>query len=192
VSSIGIVGGLTNNNGEIGWEFGDLRGIRASCATSEFVGVGEIVLHGDFDGRVYRQERGVSQNGEDIVAIYSTPYLDFGDTEVRKVLHRINTFVRAEGPFTLNLSLQYDWGDQDTARPSSYDQESAGAPTVFGAPNVAYGGINVTYGGNSRPVMISDLQGSGYSVCATFVSVGQTAPHTIQGMVFEFALSGRR
>jgi hypothetical protein len=192
VSSIGIVGGLTNNGGEIGWEFGDLRGIRASCATSEFVGVDEIVLHGDYDGRVYRQERGNSQDGENIVAIYSTPYLDFGDTEVRKVMHRINTFVRAEGPFTLNLSLQYDWGDQDTARPSAYDQESAGAPTVFGAPNVAYGGTNVTYGGNSRPVMISDLQGSGYSVRATFVSVGQSAPHTIQGMVFEFALSGRR
>jgi hypothetical protein len=192
ISSIGIVGGLVNNDGQIGWEFGDLRGIRASCATSEFVGVDEIVIHGDYDGRVYRQERGNNQNGEDIVAIYSTPYLDFGDTEVRKVMHRINTFIRAEGPFTLNLSLQFDWGDQDTARPSAYDQQSAGAPTVFGAPGVSYGGVNVTYGGNSRPVMISDLQGSGYSVRATFVSVGQAAPHTIQGMVFEFALSGRR
>lgn len=191
-SSIGIIGGLTNNDGQISWEFGDLRGIRASCATSEFVGVEEFVLHGDYDGNVYRQERGQNFNGEDIVAIYSTPYLDFGDTEIRKVLHRINTFVRAEGPFTLNLSLQYDWGDQDTARPNSYDQESLGAPTVFGGININYGGSNVTYGGNNRPVMISDLQGSGYSVRATFVSVGQTAPHTIQGMVFEFALSGRR
>jgi hypothetical protein len=191
-TSLGIVGGLTTANGTLAWEFGELLGIRASCATSEYVGITEFVLHGDYDGVVYRQEQGTAFNGQDIVSIYSTPYLDFGDTEVRKVLHKINTFVRAEGPFTLNVSLQYDWGDQDTARPSPYDQTSTGAPTVYGGRNITFGGTNVKYGGNTRPVMLSDIQGSGYSVRATFVTVGQTAPHSIQGMVFEFALSGRR
>lgn len=191
-TSLGIVGGLTSMNSTIAWEFGELLGIRASCATSEYVGITEFILHGDYDGVVYRQEQGNSFNGEDIPSIYSTPYLDFGDTEVRKVLHKLNTFVRAEGPFTLNVSLQYDWGDQDTARPSPYDQTSTGAPTVYGGRNITFSGTNVKYGGNTRPVMLSDIQGSGYSVRATFVTVGQTAPHSIQGMVFEFALSGRR
>lgn len=192
VNSLGIVGGLTSRDGSLAWEFGELLGMRASCATSEYIGTEEFVLHGDYDGVVYRQEQSNSFNGEDIVSIYSTPYLDFGDTEVRKVLHKINTFVRAEGPFTLNVSLQYDWGDQDTARPSPYDQTSAGAPTVYGGRNITFSGDNVKYGGNTRPVMLSDIQGSGYSVRATFVTVGQTIPHSIQGMVFEFALSGRR
>lgn len=192
INGIGIVGGLTNKNGQIAWEFGELLGFRASCTTSEYIGREEFVIHGDYNGKVYRQEQGQSFDGLDIVSIYSTPYLDFGDTEVRKVPHRINTFVRAEGPFTLNLSLQYDWGDQDTARPSSYTQTSTGAPTVYGGRNIVYGGENVQYGGNSRPVIISDLQGSGYSVRATFVTSGQSAPFSIQGIVFEFALSGRR
>jgi len=120
LNSIGIIGGLVNNNGQISWEYGELLGIRASCTTSEYIGRDEFILHGDYNGRIYRQEQGESFDGNDIVSIYSTPYLDFGDTEVRKVPHRINTFVRAEGPFTLNLSLQYDWGDQDTARPSAF------------------------------------------------------------------------
>jgi len=152
----------------------------------------EFVLHGDYDGRVYRQEVGNNFDGEDIVSIYSTPYLDFGDTEIRKVLHKINTFIRAEGPFTLNVTLDYDWGDTEVAKPSAYSQSSTGAPTVYGGRSIDYGGDNVQYGGNSKPVMLSDIQGSGYSARATFVTVGQSAPHSIQGMVFEFALAGRR
>jgi hypothetical protein len=174
INGIGLVGGLTNRNGQIEWEYGELLGFRASCTTSEYIGREEFVIHGDYK------------------SIYSTPYLDFGDTEVRKVPHRINTFVRAEGPFTLNLSLQYDWGDPDTARPSSYNQSATGAPTVYGGRNITFGGENVQYGGSSKPVIISDLQGSGYSVRATFVTSGQSAPFSIQGIVFEFALSGRR
>jgi len=191
-NSIGILGGLSNRGGQISWEYGDLLGIRASCTSSEYIGREEFVLHGDYDGRVFRQEVGNSFNGSDIVSIYSTPYLDFSDTQIRKVLHKINTFVRAEGPFTLNISISYDWGDQFTAQPSSYTQSSTGAPTVYAGRNINFGGDNVQYGGNSRPVMLSDIQGSGYSSRLTYVTVGQSAPHSIQGMVFEFSLAGGR
>jgi hypothetical protein len=192
VNSIGVLGGLTDRGGQIGWEYADLLGFRASCTSSEYVGREEFVLHGDYDGRVYRQEVGNSFDGEDIVSVYSTPYLDFGDTEIRKVLHKINTFIRAEGPFTLNVTLDYDWGDIEVAKPSAYSQSSTGTPTVYDGRSISYGGDNVQYGGSSKPVMLSDIQGSGYSARATFVAFGQSAPHSIQGMVFEFALAGRR
>ena len=67
------------------------------------------MLHGDYDGKVYRQERNTTFNGTDIVAIYATPYLDFGETEERKVIRKINTFIRAEGPLEMNLSIAFDW-----------------------------------------------------------------------------------
>jgi len=191
VDSIGVIGGLTDRGGQINWEYSELTGIRASCTSSEYIGREEFVLHGDYDGKVYRQETGNSFNGSDIISIYSTPYLDFGDTEVRKVLHKINTFIRAEGPFTLNLSLDYDWGDPEVVRPSAYNQSATGSPTVYRGDNVTYSGENVQYGG-SKPIMLSDIQGSGYSARATFVTVGQDAPHSIQGLVFEFSLAGRR
>ena len=97
-NSYGIIGGLANKEGGIGWEFGELNGIRASCTTSDYIGRNEFVLHGDYDGKVYQQEQGTDFNGQDIIAVYATPYLDFGDTEVRKTLRKVNTFVRAEGP----------------------------------------------------------------------------------------------
>jgi hypothetical protein len=190
--SIGIIGGLTDSSGSIGWEFGELLGIRASCCTSDYVGTTELILFGDHDGKVYQQEKGTSFNGSNIISVYSTPYLDFGETEQRKELRKINTFVRAEGPFEMNLAVDYDWGDYNTAVPSTYTQSSAGAPTIYAGRNVTYNGTNIVYGGASKPVMTSSIQGSGFSCRATFVTDGQSEPFSIQGLVFEFSAAGRR
>jgi hypothetical protein len=190
--SYGIIGGLADQQGSIGWEFGELTGIRASCCTSDYIGRTEFILHGDYDGKVYRQEQGTSFNGEDILAVYATPYLDFGDTETRKTMRKVNTFVRAEGPVEIFLSMAYDWGDYNTSRPSSYSQTSAGGPVEYGGRNIDFAGANILYGGNSKPIMTSDIQGSGFSSRATFVTVGQSEPYSIQGLVFEFSISGRR
>ena len=190
--AIGIIGGLTDTSGSIEWEFGELLGIRASCATSDYVGTDEIILHGDHDGKVYRQENGTSFNGSNIISVYATPYLDFGETEQRKVIRKLNTFVRAEGPFEMNLAVDYDWGDYNTKAPSTYTQTSAGAPTTYAGRNINYNGSNVIYGGASKPIMTSDIQGSGFSVRATFVTDGQSEPFSIQGLVYEFSAAGRR
>lgn len=190
--SIGIIGGLTNSSGAIAWEFGELLGIRASCCTSGYIGTTEYILHGDYDGKVYRQENGTSFNGGDIVSIYATPYIDFGETEQRKTLRKINTFIRAEGPFEMLLSMTYDWGDGNVSTPATYSQASTGAPTKYGGRNITYNATNVLYGGSSKPIMTSDIQGSCFAAQATYVTVGQTEPFSIQGMVFEFTMAGRR
>jgi hypothetical protein len=190
--SEGIVGGLTDVTGSLNWEFGGLLGIRASCCSSEFIGTEEFVLHGDYDGRVYRQEQGKDFDGLDIVAIYATPYYDLNESEVRKTIRKVNTFLRAEGPFEMNLAVAYDWGDYATARPSSYTVESQGGPTVYAGRSISYSGPNVIYGGTSKPIMTYDTQGSGFSVRATYVTVGQFDPYTIQGIVFEYSVAGRR
>ena len=88
--------------------------------------------------------------------------------------------------------MTYDWGDGDVSTPATYSQESAGAPTRYGGRNISYNATNVLYGGSSKPIMTSDIQGSGFSAQATFVTVGQTEAFSIQGMVFEFTAAGRR
>jgi hypothetical protein len=192
IDSYGIIGGLADKQGSMGWEFGELTGIRASCCTSDYIGRTEYVIHGDYDGKVYHQEQGTSFNGSDILAVYATPYLDFGDTETRKTMRKVNTFIRAEGPVEIFLSMSYDWGDYSTSQPSTYSQSSAGGPVRYRENSVTYNGANILYGGNSKPIMTSDIQGSGFSSRATFVTSGQTKPYSIQGLVFEFSISGRR
>lgn len=194
--SRGIIGALSASGGGIGWEFGEIEGIRVSCTTSGYIGTTEYIIHGDYDGKVYQQEYGTSFNGNDIVSIYSTPYLDFGDTEERKVMRKVNTFVRAEGPFELLLSMQFDWGDISVARPSTYSQKSDGQPVIYNGRDITYvvgdGTSNIIFGGASKPIMTTDIQGSGFSARASYVSIGQDKPHTIQGLVFEYSVAGRR
>lgn len=191
-SSVGIIGGLRSADQRLGWEFGELLGIRASCCDSAYVSGIELVLHGDYDGKVYKQESGKSFNGADIVAIYTTPYFDFGDTETRKIFRKVNTFVRAEGPITMNMSLTYDWDDPRITRPSTYTQDSAGAPVKYNTLGISYAGTNVNYGGTDKPIIITPIQGSGYAVQLTYVTLGVFDPYSIQGMVFEFSVAGRR
>jgi len=189
--SYGIIGGLRAVDTSVQWEFGELRGIRASVCTSGFVGREEFVLHGDYDGKVYRQERGTSFDGRDILSIYQTPYNDFGDTEVRKTMRRINTFIRAEGPFTMNITMTFDWDEPEVKVPNSYSSTSAGAPTKYKGDNINYGSVSAVYGGVEKPVIQTPVQGSGFSAQVTYVTLGTDASHSIQGIVFEFSIAGR-
>lgn len=92
----------------------------------------------------------------------------------------------------MNVSVAYDWNDTDTAKPASYSQASSGAPIVYAGRDINYSGTNTKYGGNEKPIMSTDIQGSGYAVKVTFVTLGENSAHSIQGMVFEFSVAGRR
>ncbi len=87
------------SGGGIQWEWGRLFGIRANVATSDFVTLKRSFFTGDFNGGVYRQESGVSFNGQDIISVYAPPFLDQGDTEVSKTYRAVNLFLRPEGVF---------------------------------------------------------------------------------------------
>ena len=190
--SFGIIGGLRSADQRLGWEFGELVGIRASCCASAYVGSSELVIHGDYNGKVYQQEKTNQFDGADILSVYATPFFDYGDTEVKKTMRKANTFIRAEGPLTLNMAVTYDWEDPNTAKPSSYSQESSGAPVRYKGKNINYAGTNINFGGTEKPIVTTSLQGSGYACQVTYVTLGNFAPYSIQGIVFEFSIAGRR
>jgi len=190
--SYGIIGGLRSADQRLGWEFGELIGIRASTCTSAYVNRTELVLHGDYNGKVYKQETGSTFDGESILGVYQTPYFDFGDTEVRKTMRKVNAFIRAEGPITMNMAVNYDWDDPTVGKPASYTQESKGAPVRYRGRNINYSGTNINYGGNEKPIIVTDVQGSGFACQLSFVTYGDFNPYSIQGIVFEFSIAGRR
>tara|TARA_R110002153_G_scaffold6558_2_gene30233 strand:+ start:3696 stop:5552 length:1857 start_codon:yes stop_codon:yes gene_type:complete len=190
--AFGIIGGLRTSDQRLGWEFGELLGIRASCTTSGYIGGTEFVFHGDFDGKVYRQEQGNTFADENIVAVYSTPFYDFGDTEIRKIMRKVNTFIRAEGPLEMNLAVVYDYFSSDVSNPTSYLETSKGQPVQYRGQNINYNSPLVTYGGSEKPILHTPIEGSGNAVQITYVTTGDFAPYSIQGLVFEFTISGRR
>jgi hypothetical protein len=61
--AFGIIGGLRFANNSVGWEFGELLGIRSFVAYSDIINSIETTVHGDLDGYVFKQESGNSFNG---------------------------------------------------------------------------------------------------------------------------------
>lgn len=187
-SSFGILGGLKAYSDSPTWEFSKTKGIRVSCVTSGYFGSpsSEYVIHGGFDGKVYRQEVGNSFNGANIFAQYSTPYIDFGAPSIRKTPNKITVFTRPEGDVTLQTAINYDWGSEAATNPASYTADSEGGPSVYGTAVYGTG----TYGGATVPTLLTNVQGSGNSMQITFTTNGQDASYSIQGIVVEYTING--
>lgn len=187
--SLGIIGGLRGTlNGDILWEWGKILGIRTSCTCSDYIGTEEYILHGDHDGMVYRQEQGNSFNGESIYSNFTTPYLDFGDINIRKTLRKVKIFVRAEGDIELSCQVDLDWGDPDVQDPGTFLFENVGTVSTYGT---AIYGTSV-YGDTGKPVLIQNVQGTGFSFQFAFTATDMNRSHSIQGIVYEFSIEGRK
>ena len=190
-NSYGLIGSVRRNSDLTNrWEFGELVGIHANCAWSGIVGTKEVVLHGGYDGVVYKQEEGNSFDGESIRTLYATPYIDLDDTQYRKTMHELNVFLKSEGSFELNISVHYDWGMNSAVNPANY-AGTLNASITYDS-GYTYGGPGSVYGGLDRTVFTQPIQGSGYSVQYVFSSQGDDASFTIHGFVHEFSVQGRQ
>lgn len=189
--SKGIIGALRSADQQNGWEFGELLGFRASCATSRYVNGIEVVLRGDYDGVVYQDEQGNSLNGANMLSVYSTPYLDLGDTEVRKTIEKVTVFVNGEGSLGISMGVTYDWGSDKVINPSNYDILISGTVPLYDDSASVYGDAQTVYGGILTPKAVENVEGSFFSIRLTFATAGTEFPHSIHGIIIEYAVDGR-
>jgi hypothetical protein len=188
-ATFGIIGCLrANPDGSTSWEWGRIKGIRASCATSKYIGATEYIIHGDYNGKVYRQEQGNDFDGAAVQAIYITPYLDFGAPGVRKTMKKIRLFLRPEGAITITTRLTYDWSDVDKINPETYVFDGDVAGAIYG--DAVYGAA--TYSSASTPVLIGGVEGSGFSVQMKYSTYDTSPPYTIQGALYDYNVDGRK
>lgn len=186
--SQGIIGALRPNDRGIGYEFGQLLGIEATCAASGYIGQSEFVIHGDSTGKVHRQELGTDFDGEPIFSAFQTPFFHMGDPEVRKVLYNVATYLRSEGDSTIVLGVEYDYQNPDVLSPSNYNLTIEGVAAFYGE---ALYDSTAIFDGNPSPVFRTSVTGSGKSVSLRYVTSGTEASHTIQGIVVTYGLGDR-
>lgn len=189
VSSYGIIGAIRISDSSPKWEFSELTGISVSACDSAFINGAEVVVHGDYNGRIYRQEVGYSFNGAPITAIYQTPYFDMEEPTVRKTMRKVYTFLRPEGNATLGLAVRYNWGDNSSPTPANYSIEAEMTIPKYGDGST-YGSIN--YGSNEKPVIMTDIQGSGLSTRFSYSTTGTEPCYSIQGFAIDYTVEDRR
>ena len=171
-----------------GYEFGDTLGIRASATDSTVVAGTSFILHGDFDGYVYRQEQGNDFDGNPIVGKYRSPDLTMGDAGIRKNFQRVIINYAPEAAVNADLFLRYDYEAPDVARPAAYPFDTSTIVAVYGS--AVYN--TSTYGGQTNPLVRQPVEGSGFAVALRVNDRGTSAPYSLKGFQLEFDAGARR
>ncbi len=189
-ASLSLIGAIRKSqNKQSIFEYSQLIGIEANCVASGFIGQYEYVIHGDAAGKVHRQERGTSFNGQDVFSLYQTPYYYMEDPEIRKNIYNIHTYLRSEGTTEVFVGVSYDYDDVNTNNPTTYDFSTEGAAALYGTAIYDSGDI---FDGNPSPKKLTNVSGSGNSVSISYVTNNQSASHTIQAITLTYGTADRR
>lgn len=184
-------------DGHEDWEFAQLQGILLSCCDSNYwISDGnEYVVHGGYDGFVYRQEQGGTFDGTAIQEVYKTVPLEFGDRAIRKVLHRLTIYcsmgVSTSVP-TLNLAVIYDLNKTGTIQPMAITVSNLGQANASTYDSGTLWNSGALYDAQGLPFIRQNIQGSGFLAQFQFNSQNATVPYTIQGFEVEYYPAGRR
>lgn len=188
--AFGLLGGLRQAEGGVTFEYSQLYGFPATSASSGYVGVNEVVIHGDATGKVYQQELGTSFDSLEILSVYQTPFYYFQDPSIRKNFYNISTFLRSEGSTNIVMGVSYDFEDSvNVFNPANYNISTTGAAAYY---NEAVYDSSAIYDGNPSPVEKTNIEGSGFSVAFKYVTNDTNASHTIQGLVLNYSMNDRR
>ena len=189
-SSLSLIGAIRKSqNKQSIFEFSQLIGIEANCVASGYLGQFEFVIHGDSLGRVHRQEKGTSFDGSSIFSLYQTPYFYMDDPEVRKVVYKVDTYMKSEGNTEVFTGIYYDYDDIHTLNPATYTFSTEGTAAEYGTAIYGSGDI---YDGNPSPKALTNISGSGKSVSVSYVTENTNASHTIQAIAITYGLADRR
>lgn len=189
-SIFGFIGGIRQTVQGTGFEYGQLYDIVATCAASGYINLEEYVIHGDIDGKVYRQEKGNSFDGRSIFSVFQTPYQYMDDPVIRKNFYKLHTFLRTNGSANIALGVSYDYEDTvNVYNPTNYAITSSGAAAFY---NNAVYNASAIFDGNPSPVNEMNIEGSGFSVSFRYVAFDTNPSHTIQNYVVEYTLNDRR
>ena len=189
-SAKGLIGVLKSNpQGQLGWEYSDIRGLKPSCCVSGFVSGVETIIHGGFDGYVYKQESGNTFAGTAMTALYRSPDLTMGDAGIRKTMQRINVNYDPEGAVNVSLFVKYDFEDAGTPQPSAYTLTTANTAAVYGSSATLYD--SAVYGAEGMPIVRQSVEGSGFTVVIRLTDTSSNPPITLKGFELEFTPGAR-
>jgi len=177
-----------------GYEFSEIRGIKPT-ATDTFVSAGDvIVLHGDNNGFIQRQEQGNTFDGTPVLGKYRSSDLSFGDTGIRKHMQRVIINYKPESAIDAELLVRYDNENSDSTRPAAYVLDSSEVAAQFGSAlfSTTGGDVRFVFGGPSQPLIRQPVEGSGFSVVLRINDGGESAPYSLKGFQLEYQLGARR
>ena len=180
------------NTGSTGFEYADLKGLKVSSCDSDYIDNIETIVHGGYDGYIYKQESGnVFTKASTTIAIdatYRSPDMTMGDAGIRKSMERVNLNWEPEGEVSASLFLRYNYDDINTPQPALIALASSGSGAYFGTGSFG----TAAYGQGDLPITRDSVEGSGFAVALKITDTSTNLPFAIKGFQLEFTPGGRR
>ena len=176
------------------FEFSTLLGLQTTC-TDSFVEAGDvIVLHGDKNGFIQRQEVGNTFDGTIIAGKYRSPDMSFGDPGIRKHMQKVIINYKPEGSIDTDLFVRYDNEDKDSARPIVYPFDTSNLAASYNTAvySTTSSATQFVYGGAQEPLNRQSVEGSGFSVVLRVEDDGESNSYSLKGFQLEYQLGARR
>ena len=162
-----------------GLAWGELRGIKAFVADSNYNGTSELIVFAHTDGYVYRMEDGNSFDGSNIISTFATPFFPITDPRVRKSFYKMFLFTDPQGSFNSNFSLKYDFADPSVIQPATKTISNtavASEQAIYGNVQFAHGGLvnnGSNYSSGVTTIAVDNLSTSNLIAGDTFIIAGQ-------------------
>ena len=180
------------NTQQMGYEYADLKGLKVSSCDSDYISNVETIVHGGYDGYIYKQESGNvwtrAGGTANLDSTYRSPDITMGDPGVRKNMQRVNLNWKPEGAVSANLYLKYNYDDISTPQPDVFSITSSGSGANYG--DGIYGAS--AYGQGDLPITRTPVEGSGFAVAVKLTDTSSNIPWSLKGFELEFTPGGRR
>ena len=180
------------NTQQMGYEYADLKGLKVSSCDSDYISNIETVVHGGYDGYIYKQESGNvwtrAGSTANLDATYRSPDITMGDPGVRKNMQRVNLNWKPEGAVSASMFVRYNYDDVNTPQPSVFSLTTQGSGANFG--EAIFG--TSAFGQGDLPITRQAVEGSGFAVALKITDTSSNIPFSIKGFELEFTPGGRR
>ena len=190
-SATGILGTqLAGTEGTyFGW--GELRGIKAYVADSDYNLKTETVVFSNEDGYAYKMESGNSFDGAAIQATFATPFVPAGDPRVRKAFYKLVLYVEPTGSVDVDVNLKLDFDEFGVIQPNTITLSNlTGVAYFYGSSTATYG--SSAYGAKLKKVYQTQVIGAGFTASLQFDSISTDPPFTLDAATLEFSTFDRR
>ena len=184
----GLLATKFSDQGSSKVDWATLKGIRASVCDSLYTGSSERVIFANDLGFVYVLESGSSFDGDNIEAIYESPYMPILDPQIRKTFYKMTLYVTPTGALNLTCNIKYDFGKVNgiaVIQPPAITFTATGtAVFTFGSSGSVFG--VATYGGELDKVYSKMMIGSGRTFSIRFEDNSTNPSHTLDSAIVEF------
>jgi hypothetical protein len=180
--------------GATGISWATTKGIKAYVADGRYSGDQETLAFANTDGYIYIMNTGNDLDGQDIEAIYESPFMPISDPQVRKTFYKMTLYAEPTGSMDLNLNLKYDFAsgtNTATVQPTTVNVSSTGSAIfLYGASNSTYN--SARYGGELDSVYNTNIIGSGKTIAIRIEDNSTNPTFTLDTAVLEFNQNDRQ